>query len=689
MFSFNSPYGACPKCDGLGTEMVVDEDLVVPDPELSLDEGAIDPWARAGRPMAAQLQKLLRQVAQECGVSHRVPFSKLPREARRIVLEGTTTEDEKRELSPFEGVLPNLERRFKETRSEYVRRRIQQYMNERICSACRGARLRPEALAVRVAGKTISEVVKFTIAEALAFFRDLALEGSQREVAERLLGEISNRLGFLANVGLSYLTLDRRSETLSGGEAQRIRLASQLGAGLVGVCYVLDEPTIGLHPRDNRMLLEALYRLRDMGNSLVVVEHDEETIRRADYLIDMGPGAGSSGGRLVAHGRPDEISLYPESITAKYLSGELEIPLPASRRKPANGWAIEVQGARQNNLKNVTVRFPLGLLCCVTGVSGSGKSTLVDDILYRAVHRKLNRSKDRPGEYDRILGIENIDRVAVIDQSPLGKTPRSNPCTYTGIFDEIRRLYSKVKESRVRGYTPARFSFNVKGGRCEACEGQGTKVIEMHFLPDVHVTCTQCRGTRYNQETLEVRYKGKNIAEVIKMSVEEAILFFQAFPRIVRMLTTLEDVGLGYISLGQPSTTLSGGEAQRVKLAAELGRGGDPSTSLRAAGHCLYIMDEPTTGLHFADIEKLLKVLGHLVDAGNSVILIEHNVHVIKCADYVIDLGPEGGDEGGGLVACGTPEEIAACADSHTGSVLASYLGRRAERSRSQALVSS
>ena len=666
LFSFNSPYGACPTCDGLGTRPEIDEDLVVPDQSKSLRDGAIEPWRKLGRRMTIRYGRRLREFGEIFGVKPSTPFDKLAPEIRRILLHGTAPEDEKKRGAWFEGVIPSLMNRFEHTESDFIKRRILAYMSELPCPACQGRRLRPEALSVRVGGKNIDEVARMTIAGAAAFFDALDLTKEERTIARLILREIRSRLQFLVDVGLDYLTLDRRSSTLAGGEAQRIRLASQVGSGLVGVCYVLDEPTIGLHERDNRRLLETLEKLRDLGNSVIVVEHDEETIRLADHLVDMGPGAGLHGGEVVAQGKIEDLVAEPRSITGRYLGGAEAITLPGGRRNVRAVRAIEVRGARENNLKDLTVRFPLGGLICVTGVSGSGKSTLVQEVLYKGLNRLLHSGREKPGAHDRIAGYMSIEKVVVIDQSPIGRTSRSNPVTYTGVFDEIRKLYAMTREARARGYAPGRFSFNLKGGRCDACEGQGTKVIEMHFLPDVYVLCEECKGRRYNRETLEVKYKGKDIAEVLDLPVEQALEFFASFPKIHRTLKTLDDVGLGYMAAGQSSTTLSGGEAQRVKLASELGR--------VAGGHSLYILDEPTTGLHFADIKKLLAVLGRLVDMGNTVVIIEHNMHVIKTADWIIDLGPEGGDGGGRVVAQGTPEEVARIPESHTGRFLKPYL---------------
>ncbi len=666
LFSFNSPYGACPTCDGLGTRPEIDEDLVVPDKTKSLKDGAIEPWRKLGRRMTIRYGRRLREFCDLFGVKPGVPFETIGAEARRILMHGTTPDDEKRRNAWFEGVIPSLLHRFEHTESDFIKRRILGYMSELPCPDCQGRRLRPEALSVRVGEKNIDEIARMTIASASAFFDALELSKEERTIARLILREIRSRLQFLVDVGLDYLTLDRRSSTLAGGEAQRIRLASQVGSGLVGVCYVLDEPTIGLHERDNRRLLDTLEKLRDLGNSVIVVEHDEETIRLADHLVDIGPGAGLHGGEVVAQGGIEDLVAEPRSITGRYLGGAEEIPIPGGRRDLRTGRAIEVRGARENNLKDLTVRCPLGGLIGVTGVSGSGKSTLVQEILYKGLSRLLQGGREKPGAHDRITGYTSLEKVVVIDQSPIGRTSRSNPVTYTGVFDEIRKLYAMTRESRARGYAPGRFSFNLKGGRCDACEGQGTKVIEMHFLPDVYVMCEECKGRRYNRETLEVKYKGKDIAEVLDLPIEQALEFFANFPKIHRTLRTLDDVGLGYMAAGQSSTTLSGGEAQRVKLASELGR--------VSGGHALYILDEPTTGLHFADIKKLLSVLGRLVDAGNTVVIIEHNMHVIKTVDWIIDLGPEGGDGGGRVVAQGTPEEIARVPESHTGRFLKPYL---------------
>jgi excinuclease ABC subunit A len=676
-FSFNSPYGACKTCLGLGTKLFFDPDLVVPDRAKSVADGAIAAWRRGGRRLLIYYRMLLRGFAKHYGVDMDVPFKDLPEHVQKALLHGSTEELEftywrrgawRKMKKPFEGVIPNLGRLYNETESEFTKARLQQFMVSMPCPDCKGARLRPESLAVTVAGKSIIDCTRLGVEEAVGFFGSIELSEYEREVASELFKEVLSRLKFLQNVGLGYLTLDRQSDTLSGGEAQRIRLATQIGAGLVGVLYVLDEPSIGLHQRDNRRLLETLKALRDLGNTVIVVEHDEDTIRSADYIVDLGPGAGAHGGYVVAAGPLQTILDCPKSLTGAYLRGELQIPLPKSRRRPGNGWLI-VRGARENNLKNIDVRIPLRLLSCVTGVSGSGKSTLVDEILRKALFRKFYRAKDRPGQHDAILGAEELDKVIVIDQSPIGRTPRSNPATYTGAFNRIRTLFAQLPNARVRGYGPGRFSFNVKGGRCETCKGDGILRIEMHFLPDVYVTCEQCGGRRYNRETLEITYKGRNIADVLDMTVDEAEEFFRAVPKIREILQTLQQVGLGYIKLGQQATTLSGGEAQRVKLATELAK--------KATGRTLYILDEPTSGLHFADIAKLLEVLTKLRDAGNTVLVIEHNLEVIKCSDWIIDLGPEGGEAGGRIVAEGAPEQICQVRSSYTGQFLLPLLERR------------
>ncbi len=668
MFSFNSPYGACPQCDGLGVRMEIDPDLVI-NKNLSIREGGILPWASSH---SRWLHAVLETVCQVHGIDMDAPMGRLPEEHLQVLLYGTGTRKYPFEYvnrqgrrrmyeSSFEGVVPQLTRRHRESTSAWHRAEIEKYMSSRPCTACGGGRLRPESLAVTVGGKNIVEVTAMSIRDALEFFGNLELSERDRVIAHQVLKEIRARLGFLVNVGLDYLTLDRAAGTLSGGEAQRIRLATQIGSQLVGVLYILDEPSIGLHQRDNNKLLDALKGLRDLGNTVIVVEHDDDTIRAADFIVDIGPGAGKHGGQVVAAGTLEEIMAEPRSVTGQFLSGRRAIRVPAARRR-GNGKVLRIRGARENNLKNIDVEIPLGMFVCVTGVSGSGKSTLVNEILYKALAQKLHGAGARPGEHDGIDGIEHLDKVIDIDQSPIGRTPRSNPATYTGAFDGIRALFAQVPEAAMRGYKPGRFSFNLKGGRCEACAGDGIIRIEMHFLPDVYVPCEVCKGKRYNRETLEVRYKGKNIADVLEMRVDEALEFFSAHPAIARKLQTLNDVGLGYIQLGQPATTLSGGEAQRVKLATELSR--------RSNGRTLYILDEPTTGLHTADIEKLLDVLNRLVEAGDTVLVIEHNLDVIKTADYIIDLGPEGGDGGGTVVATGTPEEVAAVPGSYTGQFL-------------------
>ncbi|MDI9617575.1 excinuclease ABC subunit UvrA [Methanothermobacter sp.] len=672
MFSFNSPHGACPECNGLGSKLEIDPDLVVPYPERSINEGAIVPWSRSGK-KDNYYHQMLRAVAEHYGFSLDTPFGELDEEHRRAVLYGT---DEKiqfvfqrknrtyRVNRRFEGVIPRMERIYMETKSNYMRTYIGKFMSNHACPVCKGSRLRPESLSVTVGGKSIHDVVEMSVSEAHSFFEGLELTGREEYIAREILKEIRERLRFLIDVGLDYLTLSRSSGTLSGGEAQRIRLATQIGSGLVGVLYILDEPSIGLHQRDNMRLIETLKRLRDLGNTLIVVEHDEETILSADHVVDIGPGAGEHGGHVVAEGTPQEIMEDLASLTGAYLSGRETIPVPKFRRGHS-GKYLTVRGARANNLKDIDVRIPLGVFTCVTGVSGSGKSTLVNEILYRGVYERLHNKHMNAGEHTDIEGLEHIDKVVMIDQSPIGRTPRSNPATYTGVFTHIRELFAQTPEAKKRGYRPGRFSFNVKGGRCEACSGDGIIKIEMHFLADVYVPCEVCKGRRYNEETLEVRYRGKNIAEVLDMTVEEALEFFESIPQVRKKLQTLYDVGLGYIKLGQPATTLSGGEAQRVKLAKELGR--------KSTGKTLYILDEPTTGLHFDDIKKLLNVLGRLVDAGNTAVVIEHNLDVIKSADHIIDLGPEGGDRGGLVVAEGTPEEVAN-SGTHTGRFLRDVL---------------
>jgi excinuclease ABC subunit A len=662
LFSFNSPYGACKGCDGLGTILEFDPDLIVPDKSVSLENGAIDAWRKGGKRMNIYYNRLVKRFCRNMGLNKSMPFAEIPEAHKQILMYGTTLADERKYGVSFEGVIPNLVRRWENTTSEYVKTRLTSYLSHQPCRSCGGARLRPEAIAVTVGGKSINQLTALSIANAQRFFNKLTFDKERSLIAAAVLKEIKARLKFMVDVGLEYLTLDRTSSTLAGGEAQRIRLATQVGSGLVGVCYVLDEPTIGLHKRDNDRLLGILQRLSRLGNTVIVVEHDEDIIRSANHVVDIGPAAGTHGGELVVQGTLDDVIACERSLTGEYLSGRKSIALPANRRRYNLRKSIEIKGAAQNNLKGIDVKFPLGVFTCVTGVSGSGKSTLVSEILLKALKRRLYQSREKPGEHKSILGVSQIDKVIEIDQSPIGKTPRSNPATYTGAFDLIRKLFSMTRESKIRGYQPGRYSFNVKGGRCESCKGQGTKKIEMHFLPDVYVTCQSCKGTRYNPETLAVTYKGKNIADVLDMRIDDALEFFANFPTIVRILKTLSDVGLGYMQLGQPSTTLSGGEAQRVKLAAELGKA--------ATGHTLYLLDEPTTGLHFADIHNLLNVLQRLTDCGNTVVVIEHNLDVIKMADYIIDLGPEGGEAGGTVVAAGTPEEIVKHKKSYTAKFL-------------------
>ncbi|WP_206885882.1 excinuclease ABC subunit UvrA [Alicyclobacillus mali (ex Roth et al. 2021)] len=674
MFSFNSPFGACETCTGLGVNLEVDEQLVIPNPSLTIEEGAIAPWSGS---FSNYYPELLRAACRAFGIPTDVPVAELPDEAVQLLLRGNGESvrfsyendfgQHKTAHIPFEGVIPNLERRYRESTSESIREFIESFMSAKPCPACHGRRLKPQSLAVRVGGKNIAEVTEMTVGEALEFFRGLELSEKEMHIARQILKEIESRLGFLRDVGLDYLTLARSAGTLSGGEAQRIRLATQLGSSLMGVLYILDEPSIGLHQRDNERLIRTLEHMRDLGNTLIVVEHDEDTMLAANHIIDMGPGAGIHGGEVVAQGTPAEIMENPASLTGQYLSGRRFIPVPEERRKPDGRW-LEVRGARENNLKNIDVRIPIGLFTCVTGVSGSGKSTLVNEIVHKALARDLNRARVKPGHHDVILGLEYLDKVVDIDQSPIGRTPRSNPATYTGVFDDIRDLFAATNEAKMRGYKKGRFSFNVRGGRCEACKGDGIIKIEMHFLPDVYVPCEVCKGKRYNRETLEVTFKGKNIADVLDMTVEDACSFFENIPRIRRRLQTLVDVGLGYIKLGQPATTLSGGEAQRVKLASELHR--------RSNGRTLYILDEPTTGLHVADIERLLTVLHRLVENGDTVLVIEHNLDVIKTADYLTDLGPEGGSRGGQVVAAGAPEDICRNSQSHTGRFLGPILER-------------
>ena len=669
MFSFNNPHGACPDCTGLGVKMSVSEDLVTPDTSLTLAEGAIRPW---GDKTSTYYVNMLESLAGHLGFDYqKTKWRDLGKEVKKTILYGSGDEEIRfnyyREgkkahyIGEFEGVIPNLERRYKETESDWSRDEIEGYMRTDPCQACGGARLRPEALAVKVAGKSIIDVTRFSIKEAVVFFDTMPLTAQQKIIAARLIKEVRERLGFMQNVGLEYLALDRASSSLSGGEGQRIRLATQIGSALVGVLYILDEPSIGLHQRDNDRLLSTLTRLRDIGNTVIVVEHDKDTINAADYVVDLGPGAGVHGGYIVSQGTPDQIKADPKSVTGKYLTHSLSIPVPAKRRK-GNGLSISITGAAQNNLKGLDVEIPLGTFTCVTGVSGSGKSTLIIDILYKALAKNFYGASDQPGKHKQIKGMEFIDKVIDIDQSPIGRTPRSNPVTYTGVFTHIRDIFTMVPESKKRGYKAGRFSFNVKGGRCEACHGDGIIRIEMHFLPDVYVTCEICKGKRFNRETLDIHYKGRTIAEVLDMSVEEALEFFGPVPQIKSKVQTLFDVGLGYIRLGQSATTLSGGEAQRVKLSRELGK--------RGTGRTIYILDEPTTGLHFDDIRKLLGVLERLVESGNSVVVIEHNLDVIKTADWIIDLGPEGGDKGGSIVAQGTPEQVAKVKASWTGKYL-------------------
>ena len=674
-FSFNSPFGACSACDGIGSRLEVDTELLVPNPDLTLGEGAIAPWSQ-GKATTEYWLRLLAGLGEELGFDLNTPFKDLPAKTRAAILDGKDYKvevsyrnrfgRERRYTSGFEGVKAYIKRKHEETESDFARDRYEQYMRQVACPSCGGARLNPTILGVKVGGKSIADITDLSLADALAFVRSLQLSAREAKIGEQVLKEIDARLQFLLDVGLDYLTLSRSAGTLSGGEAQRIRLATQIGSGLVGVLYVLDEPSIGLHQRDNRRLIETLTKLRDMGNTLIVVEHDEDTMREADWIVDVGPGAGEHGGEIVHSGSFEELLKNTKSITGDYMAGRRSIEVPASRRPVDKERQLTVRGARENNLKNVTVSFPLGVFTAVTGVSGSGKSTLVNDILYTSLANKLNGAKQVPGRHKSIDGLEHLDKVIHVDQSPIGRTPRSNPATYTGVFDHIRKLFAETSEAKMRGYTPGRFSFNVKGGRCEDCSGDGTLKIEMNFLPDVYVPCETCHGKRYNRETLEVHYKGKTIADVLEMPVEEAAEFFAAFTPIARHLNTLVDVGLGYIRLGQPATTLSGGEAQRVKLATELQK--------RSNGRSIYVLDEPTTGLHFEDIRKLLAVLQSLVDKGNSVITIEHNLDVIKCADWIVDMGPEGGSGGGTVIAEGTPEHVATVKGSHTGAFLAEIL---------------
>lgn len=670
-FSFNSPHGACPVCTGLGTKLEIDPTLVMPNQRLSVAEGAIRPWSRTTARMS-WYAKILEEVGNKYGFSVYEPVENLSEKAIDIVMYGTGDETFTIHMgtrtyeATFEGVIANLERRYHETDSDYVRKEIEKYMALRICPKCKGKRLKPEFLAVTVDNSSIYDITTLPIDETIKFFDSIKLNERDLKIAKQVLKEIRERLGFLINVGLNYLTLDRAANTLSGGEAQRIRLATQIGSSLMGVIYILDEPSIGLHQRDNYRLIETLKNLRDLGNSVIVVEHDEDTMNEADWIIDVGPGAGEHGGNIIAEGTPAQIKANKNSLTGQYLSGAKVIATPAKRR-PGNGKEITVVGAAENNLKNVTVSIPLGRLVLVTGVSGSGKSSLINDILAKKLSQVFHHAQEPAGKHMEIMGLKYLDKVIDIDQSPIGRTPRSNPATYTGVFTDVRDLFSGTPEARIRGYKQGRFSFNVKGGRCEACRGEGILKIEMHFLPDVYVTCEECDGKRYNREALEIRYKGKNIADVLDMTVDEAYDFFQNIPQIKRKLETLVEVGLGYIRLGQPATTLSGGEAQRVKLASELSR--------RSTGKTLYILDEPTTGLHFDDVNRLMSVLNTLVDAGNTVLVIEHNLEVIKCADWIIDLGPEGGDRGGEVVAVGTPEQVAKKAGSYTGEYLAKVLG--------------
>lgn len=673
LFSFNAPFGACPDCDGLGVKLEVDVDLVIPDQSKTLREGALLPW----NPISSQYYpQMLEQACQEFNIDMDTPFEELPEEHKDIILNGSNGEifhfhyendfGGVRDVEvAFEGILPNIKRRYHETNSDFTRDQMRLYMTELTCKTCHGYRLNPQALCVQVNGKHIGEMSEMAINNALNFVEELKLSEQEQMIARPIVKEVDDRLSFLKNVGLDYLTLSRASGTLSGGEAQRIRLATQIGSNLSGVLYILDEPSIGLHQRDNDRLLDSLRKMRDLGNTLIVVEHDEDTMRAADYLIDVGPGAGHAGGEIVAAGTPDEVAANASSLTGQYLSGKRQIPTPTERRK-GNGEKIRVTGASENNLKNISVDFPLGKFVAVTGVSGSGKSTLVNEILKKALAQKINRNSNKPGRFKTITGYEAIEKLIDIDQSPIGRTPRSNPATYTSVFDDIRDLFAKTNEAKVRGYKKGRFSFNVKGGRCEACKGDGIIKIEMHFLPDVYVPCEVCHGKRYNSETLEVHYKGKNISEILDMTVEDAVEFFQHIPKIHRKLQTIVDVGLGYVTMGQPATTLSGGEAQRMKLASELHKNSN--------GKSFYILDEPTTGLHTDDIARLLKVLERFVDAGNTVLVIEHNLDVIKSADLVIDLGPEGGEGGGTIIATGTPEEIAAVSESYTGHYLKKVL---------------
>lgn len=690
MFSFNSPFGACPECDGLGVNMVVDPDLLIPDMEKSIEDGAFLAWTGS---TSNYYPQFLKSVCVHFGIPQNVPVSSLTQEQMNKLLYGTGSEkirfryendfgQRKDALVAFEGIIPNLERRYRDTASEGIREFIEGFMSAKPCHSCKGKRLKKEILAVTINERNIADVTDFSIGDCLQFFGNLALSEKETAIAHLILKEISSRLGFLVNVGLNYLTLSRAAGSLSGGEAQRIRLATQIGSSLMGVLYILDEPSIGLHQRDNDRLISTLAHMRDLGNTLIVVEHDEDTMMAADYIIDIGPGAGKHGGEVIAQGTPEEIMKDPASLTGEYLSGRKFIPVTAKRRPTDSERWIEIRGAKENNLKNVNVKIPLGVFTAVTGVSGSGKSSLINEILYKSLARQLNKAvKVRPGLHKEIRGLENLDKVIEIDQSPIGRTPRSNPATYTGVFDDIRDLFSKTNEAKVRGFQKGRFSFNVKGGRCEACRGDGIIKIEMHFLPDVYVPCEVCKGKRYNRETLEVKYKGKNISDVLEMTVEDATEFFKNIPRIHRKMQTLLDVGLGYINIGQPGTTLSGGEAQRVKLASELYR--------RSTGKTLYILDEPTTGLHVDDIGRLLEVLHRLVDSGESVLVIEHNLDVIKTADYIIDMGPEGGSGGGTVLATGTPEKLITVEESYTGRYLKPILLRDTERTQALELQTS
>ena len=682
IFSFNSPHGACDRCTGLGSQMEIDPDLVVPDPSLSIGEGALAPWANS---TSNYYEQVTEAIADRYEVDLEAPWEDLPQEHRDLFLEGTNGEPvhvsyrnrygrRRSYATRFEGIVKNLQRRYRETDSEWTREKIEEFMSLRACPVCGGARLRAESRAVLVGGTRIEQFCALSARRALEWLEEVELSATDRHVARLILREISERLQFLENVGIGYLSMDRAAATLSGGEAQRIRLATQIGSSLVGVLYILDEPSIGLHQRDNAKLIATLERLRDLGNTVIVVEHDEQTMRSADHLVDLGPGAGEHGGRIVAQGTAAQVQRMKDSLTGQFLAGTRTIDPPVKRRTPSG--YVEIVGAAEHNLRDIDVHIPLGVLTCVTGVSGSGKSTLVNEVLYKAVANRLHRARQRPGAHRAIHGLDQLDKIIAVDQSPIGRTPRSNPATYTGLFDVIRDLFSKTQEARIRGYKPGRFSFNVKGGRCEVCRGDGQIKIEMHFLPDVYVPCEQCHGKRYNRETLEVRFKSKSIADVLDMPVEEALKFFEHIPKIRRRLETLNAVGLGYVRLGQPATTLSGGEAQRVKLATEL--------SKVATGRTLYILDEPTTGLHFADVQRLLEVLQRLVDAGNSVVVIEHNLDVIKSADRIIDMGPEGGEEGGLAIAAGTPEEVAAERGSHTGQFLAEILTPVVKRSEAR-----